>query len=71
MRLSARLFLHAEEHGGLVYPAPTDVFFTESNVVEPDVVFVAKANLAKVEEKFVRPPPTWSSRFLPPTSRCG
>ncbi len=68
-RLCARLLLHAEEHGGLVYPAPTDVFFTESNVVEPDVVFVAEANFAKVEEKFVRSAPDVVVEVSSPSTR--
>jgi Uma2 family endonuclease len=53
-KLVARLFAHAEAHGGEVYPAPTDVYFSETNVVEPDVLFVGPENLTRVEKAFVR-----------------
>src|SRR5437870_5784763 len=45
------LFGYAREHGGEVYPAPTDVFFSDTNVVEPDVLFVAASHLGRVGEK--------------------
>src|SRR5881296_669721 len=39
-KLVVRLFTYCEAHGGEVLPAPLDVYFTETNVVEPDVLFV-------------------------------
>lgn len=68
-RVCARLLLHAEENGGRVYPAPTDVFFTEADVVEPDVVFVGESNIAKVEEKFVRSAPDVVVEVSSPSTR--
>src|SRR5437870_5956661 len=55
--LTARLFVHAEERGGRVLPAPTDVFFTDSSVVEPDVLFVRAEHLDRVERQVVRSAP--------------
>jgi Uma2 family endonuclease len=34
------LHLYRRDHGGTVYPAPTDVFFSDRTIVEPDVVFL-------------------------------
>ena len=45
MRLGAALFAHEVHYGGEVYPAPTDVFFSDSNVVEPDLLFLRPENL--------------------------
>ncbi|TVR31086.1 MAG: Uma2 family endonuclease [Nitriliruptor sp.] len=39
-RLTAMLVVHADEHGGRVLPAPTDVVFSPDIVVEPDVVYI-------------------------------
>ena len=38
--LFVALHAYAKEHGGDVYPAPLDVFFSDTNVVEPDVLFI-------------------------------
>jgi Uma2 family endonuclease len=48
---------YAQQHGGEVYPAPTDVFFDDINVVEPDVLFVRADHLERVEKKFIRSAP--------------
>ena len=39
-RLVFRLFSYCEQHGGEVLPAPTDVLFSDTNVVESDVLKV-------------------------------
>src|SRR5438270_14085916 len=54
LELGSRLLAYAKEHGGKAYVAPTDVFFTDTNVVEPDVLFVSAENIEGVEKKFVR-----------------
>ncbi len=69
MKLSARLFAHAEAHGGEVYPAPTDVYFSDSNVVEPDVLFVGPQNLARVEKPFIRSAPDLVVEVSSPSTR--
>ena len=40
VRIASVLLAFADEHGGEVLPAPADVVFSASTVVEPDVVFV-------------------------------
>lgn len=67
--LTARLWLYAAEHGGKVFPAPTDVFFSDTSVVEPDVLFVAAAHLDKVEERFVRSAPDLVVEISSPSTR--
>lgn len=70
MLLSARLFAYAEEHGGEVYPAPTDVFFTDRDVVEPDVVFVRQEHLDGVEPRFVLSAPDLVVEVSSPSTRA-
>lgn len=43
--LVAALVLHTRQHGGQVYPAPMDVFLSEADVVEPDVLYLGPARL--------------------------
>lgn len=68
-RLTTRLLLYAEEQGGQVFPAPTDVFFSDTNVVEPDVVFVGPESLSKLEKKFIRSAPDIVIEVSSPTTR--
>ena len=67
--LTYLLGAYVREHGGEVFPAPTDVFFSDSSVVEPDVLFVSAANLNKLEERFVRSAPDLVVEISSPTTR--
>lgn len=67
--LTTLLFLYAREHGGRVFPAPTDVFFSDTSVVEPDVLFVAAGSLDKLEERFVRSAPDLVVEISSPSTR--
>ena len=69
VRIVARLFAYAEQHGGRVYPAPLDVVFTDSDVVEPDVLYVAPWNLERLEERFVRGAPDIVVEVSSPSTR--
>jgi Uma2 family endonuclease len=60
---------YEREHGGQVFPAPTDVFFSDTNVVEPDVLFVRAENLHKVEKRFVRSAPDVVVEVSSPSTR--
>jgi Uma2 family endonuclease len=58
-RLVGRLFqsidLHVQEHGGgEVFIAPLDILLSKSNVVDPDVFFVAEASAEVVTEKNIQ-----------------
>ncbi len=63
------LFGYAREHGGEVYPAPTDVFFSDTNVVEPDVLFVAASHLGRVGEKRIDSAPDLVVEVSSPSTR--
>lgn len=69
MTLAARLFNYAERYGGEVFAAPTDVLFSDADVVEPDVLFVTQRNIARLETKFVRGAPDLVVEVSSPTTR--
>jgi Uma2 family endonuclease len=47
------LGLYARRHGGVALVAPTDVFFADDNVVEPDVLFLTSDHADRVEELYI------------------
>lgn len=67
--LTASLWFYAKEHGGEVFPAPTDVFFSDVNVVEPDVLFVRAEHLGRLEKAFVRDAPDLVVEVSSPSTR--
>jgi Uma2 family endonuclease len=69
LELGARLLTHVKEHGGKVFIAPTDVFFSDTNVVEPDVLYVKPENVDRVEKKFVRSAPDVVAEVSSPSTR--
>lgn len=68
-RLLVALTLYAEEQGGEALVAPTDVFFSDSDVVEPDVLFVLSESAGKIEKKFIRSAPDVVIEVSSPTTR--
>jgi Uma2 family endonuclease len=68
-RLVAHLYPVARRHGGKVYAAPTDVFFSDVNVVEPDVVFVGRDHRNWIEASFVRGAPDLVVEVSSPSTR--
>ena len=67
--LTFHLGLYSRQHGGDVFPAPTDVYFSDSNVVEPDVLFVRVENLGKIESGFIRSAPDLVVEVSSPSGR--
>lgn len=63
-RLHVLLFRYAEEHGGEALTGPFDVFFSDRNVVEPDVLYVRAENLRTSTPTESRP--TGSRRVATP-----
>jgi Uma2 family endonuclease len=57
LQIGAALLEYSKAHGGEAYVAPTDVFFANDSVVEPDVLFVGEPDRKKVEVKLVRGAP--------------
>jgi Uma2 family endonuclease len=69
LELGAALLAFVKEHGGKVFIAPTDVFFSDSNVVEPDVLYLKPENVARVEKKLVRSAPDIVVEVSSPSTR--
>jgi Uma2 family endonuclease len=69
VKLAALLLRYEEAHGGRVYPAPLDVWFTDRDVVQPDVVFLTEEHLAKEEPKLIRSAPDLVVEVSSPSTR--
>jgi Uma2 family endonuclease len=63
------LHAYAQEHGGVALVGPTDVYFAESTVVVPDVLFVTAAHAERVEAAFVRGAPDLVVEVASPSTR--
>ncbi len=56
--LYAHLWNHVRAHQlGEVFVAPLDVVFTSETVLEPDIIFVSRARLHIIGEKYLTGPP--------------
>lgn len=53
---------------GEVFMAPVDVLFSQFDVVEPDVLFVSKANAPRLRERHVEGAPDLAIEVLSPSS---
>lgn len=69
VRILRALAEYADGHGGEVLPAPTDVYFTERDVVEPDVLFIRRDNAERVEDRFIRGAPDLVVEVSSPSTR--
>jgi len=54
---------------GEVFFAPLDVFLSNQDVVEPDLLYVRRERLAILEERFVRGAPDLAVEVLSPSTR--
>jgi Uma2 family endonuclease len=69
MTLAGELYQYVKAHGGRVFPAPLDVFFSDSDVVEPDVLFVRPEHASRIERRFVRSAPDVVVEVSSPSTR--
>ena len=69
LELAVVLHGYAKEHGGKAYPAPRDVYFSDTTVVQPDVLFVRAEHLDRAEERFVRGAPDVVIEVSSPSTR--
>jgi Uma2 family endonuclease len=69
VRLIRRLGDYCDAHGGETLTAPFDVFFSEKDVVEPDVIFVREENRDRFEEKLFRSAPDVVIEVSSPSTR--
>src|SRR2546425_5585418 len=68
-RLVYELFAYAMVHGGEVLPAPYDVYFSDVNVVEPDLIYARPEHRDRFEEKFFRSAPDLVIEVSSPSTR--
>ncbi len=69
VKLILRLGSYCEEHGGEVLTAPYDVYFSDTNVVEPDVLYVRPEHRDRLEKKFLRSAPDLVVEVSSPSTR--
>ncbi|MGH8904326.1 MAG: Uma2 family endonuclease [Egibacteraceae bacterium] len=69
VELILELGLYARAHGGTVLTAPTDVYLTHEDVVEPDVLFIRPEHQDRIEEKLVRSAPGIVVEVSSPSTR--
>lgn len=69
INIAAALLAYQKQHGGQVFPAPTDVFLSDDNVVEPDVIFVGAARVDQVGDRYVEGPPDLVVEISSPSTR--
>lgn len=64
-------FMHVTLGGnaGRVYTSPIDVVLSEFDVVEPDLVFLAEADLARIRDTHIDGPPNLVVEVLSPSTR--
>ncbi|MDP9405012.1 MAG: Uma2 family endonuclease [Actinomycetota bacterium] len=67
--LAVELTLYARARGGKALCAPLDVYLSASDVVEPDVLYVAPEHLDRIEERFVRGAPDVVVEVSSPSTR--
>ncbi len=63
------LLTYQKQHSGQVFPSPTDVFLSDENVVEPDVLFVAGEHVERVEDKYLTGAPDLVVEISSPSTR--
>ena len=69
MILSSRMRIYADDHDlGKVLVAPLDVYLDEENVFQPDILFVAKANLSEIERDGIHGAPDLVIEILSPSN---
>lgn len=68
-KIVAALVAYEDAQGGSVFPGPIDIYFSERDVVEPDVVFVRAGREGIVEERFVRGAPDLVVEVSSPSTR--
>jgi Uma2 family endonuclease len=69
LRLGAALLDHVDCHGGEVFVAPLDVYFEDTDVVEPDVLYVRPEHTSRLEERRVMGAPDLVVEVSSPPTR--
>jgi len=67
--LTAALVAYARARGGKAYPAPLDVYLSDRDIVEPDVLYVRPEHRSRLEELFLRGAPDLVVEVSSPSTR--
>lgn len=54
LEIGSAFLAYAKKSGGEAFASPMDVYFSEENVVEPDVIFVGPDRVDDAESRFLR-----------------
>ncbi len=69
LELALLVAAFVKKHGlGSVYVAPFDVLLSETDVVQPDLLFVSAARSSRIEERAVRGAPDLVAEILSPAT---
>jgi Uma2 family endonuclease len=69
LALGTELHLYAKAHGGEAFVAPTGVYLSHTNALEPDVLFVRAEHAGRIERPFVRGAPDLVIEVSSPSTR--
>jgi Uma2 family endonuclease len=59
---------YAKRHGGEALAAPIDVVFSQTDVTEPDVIYIAPDRLSLIGDKYIQGAPSLVVEVLSPSS---
>lgn len=68
LQIGRALAAYADEHGGEAFVAPVDVVLTDTDVVEPDVVYMSREREAIVQERGIFGVPSFLIEVVSPGS---
>lgn len=66
--LSSLLLQHAKTKGDEVYAAPTDVHLDQTNILQPDLIYVQKENLDKLSQRGIEGAPDLVIEIISPSN---
>jgi len=69
LRIAFELFKYVKEHNlGEVLSAPIDLYLSETETYQPDIIFISGENLSMVGEKRIEGPPDLVIEILSPST---
>ncbi|MDQ3784432.1 MAG: Uma2 family endonuclease [Actinomycetota bacterium] len=69
LEIGSAFLTYAKDRGGEAFASPMDVYFSEDNVVEPDVIYVGPDRVDRSEPRFLRAVTLVVEVSLPSTRR--
>ncbi len=69
MEIFFQLLAHLKQNkAGVLRIAPYDVYFSEGNILQPDIIFIANNNLHKIEKTGLKGAPDIVIEILSPST---